>query len=132
VSCSTSFIFVVIIFNLIIEFQLNRASGIVYIAKEIETGQEVAIKQMKISSQPKPDLIINEINVMMEHTHPNVVNYKDSYLVDGELWVVMEYLAGGNLTDVVTETIMNEANIACVCKEVNKLKIQFFFSISNF
>ncbi len=94
------------------------ASGVVYIAIEIATGQEVAIKQMKLAAQPKKDLIINEIMVMKEHKHPNVVNYKDSYLVDDELWVVMEYLAGGNLTDVVTETVMSEANIAAVCKEV--------------
>ena len=94
------------------------ASGVVYIAIEIATGQEVAIKQMKLAAQPKKDLIINEIMVMKEHKHPNVVNYKDSYLIDDELWVVMEYLAGGNLTDVVTETVMTEANISAVCKEV--------------
>lgn len=100
------------------------ASGVVYIAVELSTDQEVAIKQMKLAAQPKKDLIINEIMVMKEHKHPNVVNYKDSYLVDDELWVVMEYLAGGNLTDVVTETVMTEANIAAVCKEV----IKDFFS----
>jgi len=94
------------------------ASGVVYIAIEVATGQEVAIKQMKLAMQPKKDLIINEIMVMREHKHPNVVNYKDSYLVDDELWVVMEYLAGGNLTDVVTETVMSEPHIAAVCREV--------------
>jgi len=94
------------------------ASGVVYIAFEISSGEEVAIKQMKLAAQPKKDLIINEIMVMKEHKHQNVVNYKDSFLVDDELWVVMEYLAGGNLTDVVTETVMTEANIAAVCKEV--------------
>jgi len=94
------------------------ASGVVYTAIEIATGQEVAIKQMKLAAQPKKDLIINEIMVMKEHKHPNVVNYKDSYLVGDELWVVMEYLAGGNLTDVVTETVMSEASIAAVCREI--------------
>ena len=69
-----------------------RASGVVYIAREVASEDEVAIKQMKLAAQPKKDLIINEIVVMKEHKHANVVNYKDSYLVDDELWVVMEYL----------------------------------------
>lgn len=94
------------------------ASGIVYTAIESSTGMEVAIKQMNLNQQPKKELIINEILVMRENKHPNVVNYLDSYLVSEELWVVMEYLPGGSLTDVVTETCMDEGQIAAVCREV--------------
>ncbi|XP_020913458.1 serine/threonine-protein kinase PAK 3 isoform X3 [Exaiptasia diaphana] len=93
------------------------ASGTVYTAIEVATGHEVAIKQMNLSQQPKKELIINEILVMRENKHPNIVNYVDSYLVGEELWVVMEYLAGGSLTDVVTETCMDEGQIASVCRE---------------
>lgn len=94
------------------------ASGTVYTAIETSTGMEVAIKQMNLSQQPKKELIINEILVMRENKHSNVVNYLDSYLVNEELWVVMEYLPGGSLTDVVTETCMDEGQIAAVCREV--------------
>ncbi|XP_073695519.1 serine/threonine-protein kinase PAK 3-like [Garra rufa] len=93
------------------------ASGTVYTAIDIATGQEVAIKQMNLQQQPKKELIINEILVMRENKNNNIVNYLDSYLVGDELWVIMEYLAGGSLTDVVTETCMDEGQIAAVCRE---------------
>ena len=93
------------------------ASGTVITAMELSSGNEVAIKQMNLASQPKKELIINEIIVMKENKQANIVNYLDSYLVTDELWVVMEYLQGGSLTDVVTETILEEPQIAAICRE---------------
>ncbi|KAI5303723.1 signal transducing kinase of the PAK [Ascosphaera pollenicola] len=93
------------------------ASGGVYIAREITTNRCVAIKQMDLAVQPKKDLIINEILVMKESKHRNIVNFIESYVRDGVLWVVMEYMEGGSLTDVVTYSMMAESQIASVCRE---------------
>ncbi|WWC91198.1 uncharacterized protein L201_006140 [Kwoniella dendrophila CBS 6074] len=93
------------------------ASGGVYTCHD-RHGLPVAIKQMNLEKQPKQDLIINEILVMRESAHPNIVNFKDSYLWKGDLWVIMEYMEGGSLTDVVTAHCMSEAQIAAVSREV--------------
>ena len=95
------------------------ASGGVFMAFEAGSKRCVAIKQMNLEQQPKKDLIINEIIVMKESKHKNIVNFMDSYLHEGDLWVVMEYMQGGSLTDVVTFNIMSEGQIAAVCREVS-------------
>ncbi|KAL8860560.1 MAG: hypothetical protein Q9178_002912 [Gyalolechia marmorata] len=93
------------------------ASGGVFTAYEVTTNRCVAIKQMNLEQQPKKDLIINEILVMKDSKHKNIVNFMDSYLRQGDLWVIMEYMEGGSLTDVVTFNMMSEGQIAAVCRE---------------
>ncbi|KAJ6453194.1 P21-Rho-binding domain-containing protein [Mycena vitilis] len=67
------------------------ASGHVYVANTLATGKKVAIKEMDLSHQPRKELIVNEILVMKESQHPNIVNFIESYLVKAnELWVIME------------------------------------------
>ncbi|EMR08541.1 hypothetical protein PNEG_03022 [Pneumocystis murina B123] len=107
------------------------ASGSVYVAKvnldiksgncELKTGLKVAIKQMDIAHQPRRELIVNEILVMKESHHPNIVNFLDAYLAkNSELWVIMEYMEGGALTDIIDNNTLTEDQIAAISLETCK------------
>lgn len=99
---------------------VGSASGHVYVAKTLATGKKVAIKEMDLSHQPRKELIVNEILVMKESQHPNIVNFLESYLVkNNELWVVMEYMEGGALTDIIENNTLEEDQISSICLEVS-------------
>ncbi|KAF5134348.1 Serine/threonine-protein kinase CLA4 [Metarhizium anisopliae] len=110
------------------------ASGSVYVAKIKETAQgvarevlrqqgaraQVAIKQMDLAHQPRKELIVNEIMVMKDSRHRNIVNFLDAFLRNNnqELWVVMEYMEGGALTDVIDNNpSISEEQISTICNE---------------
>ncbi|KAI9283376.1 kinase-like domain-containing protein [Sporodiniella umbellata] len=96
------------------------ASGSVYLANHINTKSRVAVKRMDLAKQSRLDLIVNEIMIMKESHHGNIVNFLDSYLVQNQLWVIMEYMEGGPLTDVIDNNVMTEQQIATVCLETAK------------
>lgn len=113
------------------------ASGSVYVARIRESAPsqtakdlikmygpraQVAIKQMDLRSQPRKELIVNEIIVMKESRHDNIVNFLDAFLQEEtfELWVVMEFMEGGALTDVIDNNAsISEDQIATICYEVS-------------
>lgn len=61
---------------------------------------------------------------MKTSEHPNIVGYIDSYIVDErEMWVAMEFMGGGCLTDVLEcfDTVqMTEPQVAYCCRETLK------------
>lgn len=101
------------------------ASGSVYVARPLQgpiaIHRRVAIKQIDLMSQPRKELIVNEITVMKESQHPNIVNFLEAYLRgSSDLWVVMEYMEGGALTDVIDNNTLTEEQIATICFETCK------------
>lgn len=106
------------------------STGVVCIARERQSGRQVAVKMMDLRKQQRRELLFNEVQVhvfrsspgfspcwfgllnvswsqvmiMRDYPHQNVVEMYRSALVDEELWVIMEYLQGGALTHIVSET----------------------------
>jgi hypothetical protein len=104
-------------------FFCDRASGSVYVAKTLATGARVAIKQMDLAQQPRKELIVNEIIIMNESRHPNVVNFLEAFLIrSSDLWVVMEYMEGGALYDVIETNKLEEEQIAAICLGVSGMR----------
>lgn len=116
------------------------ASGSVYLAERLKLppyedfreaeknklGNKVAIKQMILSKQPRKELIVNEILVMKDSKHQNIVNFLEAYLkTEDDLWVVMEYMEGGSLTDIIensptstsSQSPLTEPQIAYIVRE---------------
>ncbi|XP_063273064.1 serine/threonine-protein kinase PAK 3-like, partial [Prinia subflava] len=94
--------------------------GTVYKAFDPATGDVVALKKMPLHKRSRKELVINEIRIMKENRHPNIVNYIDSYLVDEDLWLVMEYVDGGTLTSVLLQVFIDERMIAAISRECLK------------
>ena len=98
---------------------LCSTSARVFTANQVGTNLPVVIKQMGLDKL-NGRMVINEILVMRasESRHENIVNYIDSFLYKNELWIVMEYMEGGSLTDVITANLMTEGHIAAVSREI--------------
>jgi hypothetical protein len=63
------------------------------------TGQKVAIKVIKKDELKETELELqkNELDLMKLFRHPNIVRLLDHFENDTYLYIVMEYLSGGNL-----------------------------------
>eukprot|EP01087_Luapelamoeba_hula_P013335 TRINITY_DN380_c0_g1_i1.p1 TRINITY_DN380_c0_g1~~TRINITY_DN380_c0_g1_i1.p1 ORF type:complete len:410 (-),score=71.83 TRINITY_DN380_c0_g1_i1:172-1401(-) len=98
------------------------AAGQVYVATHAPTQSQVAIKKMELTAQ-NIKLLTSEIHIMKETIHDNVVRYHDSFRVDNQLWVIMEYMGGGCLTEILEQfenVKMAEKHIAWVCQQTLK------------
>lgn len=77
--------------------------GIVYLGQDTRTEKSVAIKQLK------PDLVQDDIlerfkregEALRDLNHPNIVKMLDALEDDGKHYLIMEYISGGDLSDLL-------------------------------
>ncbi|KAK9456053.1 kinase-like domain-containing protein [Dipodascopsis uninucleata] len=95
--------------------------GNVYKALDKKTGKPVAIKVIDLeSAEDDVEDIIQEINILSQMNSPYVTKYFGSYLSGANLWIVMEYCAGGSCADLLKAGAIPEEYIAIIIKEILK------------
>uniref|UniRef100_A0A4W3IVB5 non-specific serine/threonine protein kinase n=1 Tax=Callorhinchus milii TaxID=7868 RepID=A0A4W3IVB5_CALMI len=92
--------------------------GDVYKARNLQTGELAAVKIIKLEAGDDFSVIQQEIFMVKECTHSNIVAYFGSYLSREKLWICMEYCGGGSLQDIYHITgPLSEMQIAYVSRE---------------
>ncbi|XP_071402464.1 mitogen-activated protein kinase kinase kinase kinase 2 isoform X2 [Centroberyx affinis] len=92
--------------------------GDVFKARNIRTSEMAAIKIVKLDPGDDITSIQQEITMMKECKHKNIVAYFGSYHRNTKLWICMEYCGGGSLQDMYQVTgPLKEKQIAYVCRE---------------
>ncbi|CAH8520294.1 unnamed protein product [Dicrocoelium dendriticum] len=88
------------------------STGVVSLMRDLPKNIYVAVKKMNIFEQQRRELLFNEVMIMRHYRHPNIVEMYSSHLIANELWVIMEYLEGGALTNIVSRTLEDPSTFA--------------------
>ncbi|XP_025142406.2 mitogen-activated protein kinase kinase kinase kinase 2 isoform X2 [Bubalus bubalis] len=95
--------------------------GDVYKARDTVTSELAAVKIVKLDPGDDISSLQQEITILRECRHPNVVAYIGSYLRNDRLWICMEFCGGGSLQEIYHATgPLEERQIAYVCREALK------------
>jgi len=80
-------------------------------ARDTVSGALVAVKIIDLELSSEELLAVQrEINVLAHVRTPYVTAYYDSFLCDANLWIVMEYCAGGSCADLVRTARVPDAS----------------------
>ncbi|KAI9185641.1 hypothetical protein LWI28_009078 [Acer negundo] len=100
---------------------IGRGSfGDVYKAFDKELNKEVAIKVIDLEeSEDEIEDIQKEISVLSQCRSPYITEYYGSYLQQTKLWIIMEYMAGGSVADLLQSgQPLDEVSIACILRDL--------------
>uniref|UniRef100_A0A8C8GBY9 Non-specific serine/threonine protein kinase n=1 Tax=Oncorhynchus tshawytscha TaxID=74940 RepID=A0A8C8GBY9_ONCTS len=83
-------------------------------ARDIKTSVVSAIKVVKLDPGDDISSIQQEITMIRECTHKNIVAYFGSYFRNNKLWICMEYCGGGSLQDIYHGTMPLSLDFLCL------------------
>ncbi|XP_044139032.1 serine/threonine-protein kinase 10-like isoform X1 [Bufo gargarizans] len=95
----------------------DGAFGKVYKAHHKETRELAAVKILEISFEEALEDHVSEINILGQCQHPNILRLLEAVFWEQQLWIVMEFCAGGALDGVMLELGhgLTEGQIQVVC-----------------
>ncbi|CAL9155915.1 unnamed protein product [Musa hybrid cultivar] len=100
---------------------IGRGSfGDVFRGFDKDLNKEVAIKVIDLE-EAEDDIedIQKEISVLSQCRSPYITDYYGSYLHQTKLWIVMEYMAGGSVADLLqTGPPLDEMSISCILRDL--------------
>jgi tRNA A-37 threonylcarbamoyl transferase component Bud32 len=98
------------------KFLARGASGDVFSAFDF-SQRKVAIKKIMINPKDSKSISV-EVTVMKAVKHPNVIPLFGAYLLQNQLWLVMELMDGGDLKGLIEKKKhFSEPQIAYVIRE---------------
>ncbi|GAA0152541.1 non-receptor serine/threonine protein kinase [Lithospermum erythrorhizon] len=100
---------------------IGRGSfGDVYKGFDKELNKEVALKVIDLEeSEDEIEDIQKEIAVLSQCRSPYITEYYGSFLNQTKLWIIMEYMAGGSVADLIQPNQpLDEMSIACILRDL--------------
>ncbi|KAM4702835.1 STE20-like serine/threonine-protein kinase [Rhinophrynus dorsalis] len=97
----------------------DGAFGKVYKAQNKETGILAAAKVIDTKSEDELEDYMVEIDILASCDHPHIVKLLDAFYYENNLWILIEFCAGGAVDAVMLELErpLTEPQIRVVCKQ---------------
>jgi hypothetical protein len=92
--------------------------GTVYMTRDTGGKQLVAVKVMPHKSVKEQQTNFTEVYFLNKLRHPNIVTYYNSFVLPEEIWVAMEFLQGGTLSDACKARQFQEDEVAFTAREL--------------
>ncbi|KAF4977539.1 hypothetical protein FDECE_18344 [Fusarium decemcellulare] len=94
------------------------AFGRIYAGSKRGFDGILAIKQVRLKNEVTARLTAKEIKASSDVSHFNIVKFVETYVWADQVWMIMEFVDGGTLTNVISLNSLKEGEIATICSQI--------------